>query len=106
MYYRSGLFGEQAARCLGRWPRDRIYATTMYEYLAEPSRVTSEVCDFLGIERTDLGEVPHHGSSKGTRLRHAQFLERRLLRPLMRRRVPGAAAARDRLELAGAATAN
>lgn len=33
----------------------------------------------------------------GTRCRHAQYLERRLLRRVMKRNVPGAAAARDRL---------
>jgi len=97
MYFRSGLFGEQVERYLELWPRDRFYATTMYEYLAQPARVTADICDFLAIENVDLGEVPHYGSSKGTRSRHAQYVERRLLRPLMRRDVPGAATARDRL---------
>jgi hypothetical protein len=97
MYFRSGLFGEQVARYLERWPRDRFYATTMYEYLDEPERVTGEITEFLGLDVVDLGQVPHYGSSKGTRSRHAQYVERRLLRPLMRRNVPGAAASRDRL---------
>jgi hypothetical protein len=97
MYFRSGLFGEQVARYLDRWPRDRFYATTMYEYLYEPARVTGEISDFLGLDTMDLGDVPHYGSSKGTRSRNAQYVERRLLRPLMRRDVPGAAAVRERL---------
>jgi hypothetical protein len=97
MYFRSGLFGEQVARYLDRWPRERFYATTMYEYLDEPERVTGEICRFLDLDDIDLGPVPHHGSSKGTRSRNAQYVERRLLRPLMRRNVPGAAVARDRL---------
>ena len=43
MYYRSGLFGEQVARYLERWPRDRFYATTLYDYLAEPDVVVGEI---------------------------------------------------------------
>jgi len=97
MYFRSGLFGQQVARYLERWPRDRFYATTMYEYLYQPERVTAEISEFLGIDQVDLGSVPHYGSSKGTRSRHAQYVERRLLRPLTRRNVPGAGAARDLL---------
>jgi hypothetical protein len=97
MYFRSGLFGEQVARYLERWPRDRFYATTMYEYLDEPARVTAEILAFLDLEPRDLGDVPHYGSSKGTRSRHLQYVERRLLRPLMRRNVPGASNLRDRV---------
>jgi len=97
MYFRSGLFGEQVARYLEHWPRERFYATTMYEYLDDPSRVIREICDHLGVEQCDLGEVPHSGASKGTRSRYAQYVERRWMRPLMRRNVPGVASARDRL---------
>jgi hypothetical protein len=94
MYFRSGLFGEQVARYRDRWPRDRFYATTMYEYLSESERVIAEISRFLGLDEVDLGAVPHHGSSKGTRSRRAQYVERRLLRPLARRSIPGAGAAR------------
>jgi hypothetical protein len=97
MYFRSGLFGEQVSRYLDRWPRERFYATTMYEYLDEPERVTREVLQFLDADDADLGPVPHYGSGKGTRSRHLQYVERRLLRPLMRRNVPGSSVARDRL---------
>jgi hypothetical protein len=97
MYFRSGMFGEQVARYLERWPRERFYFTTMYEYLAEPAKIAGEICDFLGVDVLDLGGAPHHGSSKGTKSRHAQYVERRLLRPLARRKVPGAASVRVRL---------
>jgi hypothetical protein len=97
MYFRSGLYGEQMARYLERWPRERFYATTMYEYLDDPSRVVGEILDFLELPARDLGDVPHYGSSKGTRSPKAQYIERRLLRPLARRKVPGTAWMRDRL---------
>lgn len=88
MYFRSGLFGEQVSRYLELWPRDRFYATTLYEYIDDTDRVTSEITDFLELETADLGDLPHSGSSKGTRSVAAQYLERRLLRPLERRNVP------------------
>lgn len=66
MYFRSGLFGEQVSRYLDRWPRERFYATTMYEYLKEPELVTGEVLEFLELDPVDLGSVPHYGASKGT----------------------------------------
>jgi hypothetical protein len=88
MYYRSGLFGEQVARYLERWPRDRFYATTLYDYLAEPEVVVGEILEFLGVDAAELGPVPRSASSKGTRSVPAQYLERRLLRPLERRKVP------------------
>lgn len=88
LYYRSGLFGEQVARYLERWPRDRFYATTLYDYLAEPDVVVGEILGFLGVDAAELGPVPRSASSKGTRSVPAQYLERRLLRPLERRKVP------------------
>jgi hypothetical protein len=69
----------------------------MYEYLNEPDRVTGEISEFIELDTIDLGPVPHYGSSKGTKSRHAQYVERRLLRPLARRNIPGTATVRDRL---------
>ena len=66
MYFRSGLFGEQVSRYLDRWPRERFYASTMYEYLKEPELVTGEVLEFLELVPVDLGSVPLCGASKGT----------------------------------------
>ena len=97
MYFRSGLFGEQVSRYLDLWPRDCFYATTLYEYIDDTERVTSEITDFLGLESADLGELPHSGSSKGTKSVAAQYVERRLLRPLERRNVPLAAKGRNQL---------
>ncbi len=97
MYFRSGLFGEQVGRYLDIWPRDRFYATTLYEYLAAPDRVMGELLGFLDAAPADLGSVPHTASSKGTRSIGAQVLERRLLRPLERRRVPLVGSVRSRV---------
>ena len=97
MYFRSGLFGEQVGRYLEHWPRARFYATTLYDYLADPDHVLDEIQQFLGVEQLQLGPTPLSASSKGTRSIPVQYLERRLLRPLERRRFPLVRQARSKL---------
>ena len=36
-----------------RWPRDRFFATTFYEYLTDPGRVIGEIEEFLGVEQLE-----------------------------------------------------
>jgi hypothetical protein len=97
MYFRSGRFGEQVARYLDLWPRERFYATTLYEYAARPERVTNEIVDFLGLRSEDLGAVPRSNPSTGTRSIAAQLVVRRVLKPLSDRGVPFSAAAWHRV---------
>ena len=51
MYFRSGLFGEQVARYLDEYPRDRFYFTTLYDLQADPNRVLGDVEEFIGVTR-------------------------------------------------------
>jgi hypothetical protein len=97
MYYRSGLFGEQVARYLDRFPRDRFYFTTLYDLQREPGRVLHEVEDFLGVATTELDELPQYGSSKGVRSIPVQYLERTVVRRLARRHVPLMPALHERM---------
>lgn len=85
MYFRSGLFGEQVARYLDRWPRDRFFATTFYEYLTDPGRVIGEIEEFLGVEQLDLGAPPHLRESVGTRSNRVSALRRRVFEPHVRK---------------------
>lgn len=88
MYFRSGLFGEQIARYLERWPRDRFFATTFYEYLTDPGRVIGEIEEFLGVEPVDLGAPPHLRESVGTRSNRVSALRRRIFEPHVRKGRP------------------
>lgn len=97
MYYRSGRFGEQIARYLAIWPRERFYATTLDEYVARPDRVIGEITDFLDLGSEDLGTVPRSNPSAGTRSIPVQLVVRRVLKPLSDRGVPFSAAAWHRL---------
>lgn len=97
MYFRSGCFGEQVARYLDLFPRDRFFFTTLYDLLADTEGVIGELTDFLGIAPMRVGELPRYGSSKGVRSVGLQYVERRLIRPLARRHVPTMATTRSHL---------
>jgi hypothetical protein len=89
MYFRSGLFGEQIARYLELFPRDRFYFTTLYDLQREPTRVMGEIESFLGVTPMPVAaELPRYGSSKGVRSIPLQVLERSVVRKLARRHVP------------------
>jgi hypothetical protein len=89
MYFRSGLFGEQIARYLDRFPRDRFYCTTLYDLQREPARVIAEIEAFLGVTPVPVpDELPRYGSSKGVKSIPLQVLERTVVRRLARRHVP------------------
>ena len=94
MYFRSGLFGEQVARYLDRFPRDRFHFTTLYDLHRDPAGQISAVEEFLGVTPMPIGELPRYGSSKGVRSIPLQLVERTIVRRLARRNVPGMPAAR------------
>lgn len=95
MYFRSGLFGEQIARYLDRFPRDRFYFTTLYDLQREPARVMTEIQEFIGVTPIPVpDELPRYGSSKGVKSIPLQVLERTVVRKLARRHVPGMPQAR------------
>ena len=88
MYFRSGLFGEQVARYLEHYPRDRFHFTTLSDLQADPNRVLGDIEEFIGVTRRQHGELPRYGSSKGVRSIPLQVLERSVIRKLARRHVP------------------
>jgi len=88
MYSRSGLFGEQVARYLEHYPRDRFYVTTLYDLQRDPDRVLGDVEEFIGVARRPQQPLERHGSSKGVKSVQLQLLERRVIRKLARRHVP------------------
>ncbi len=97
MYFRSGLFGEQVARYLDRFPRSHFFFTTLYDLHTDPAAVVAGVHDFLGVAPRPVAELPRLGSSKGIRSIPAQYLERTVLRRLARHGVPLAGPLRDQL---------
>jgi hypothetical protein len=88
MYFRSGLFGEQVARYLEHYPRERFHVTTLDDLQADPDRVLGDIEEFIGVTRRTHGELPRYGSSKGVRSIRLQVVERSLIRKLARRNVP------------------
>lgn len=98
MYYRSGLFGEQVQRYLDLFPRDRFFFTTLYDLHQDPSRVITDIEQFLGVAPEPIGDLPKYGSSKGVRSIPLQFLERTVVRRLAYRKVPLMASARRRID--------
>ena len=97
MYYRSGLFGEQVARYLDLFPRDRFFFTTLYDLHRRPGAVLSAIETFLGVDPDPIDELPKYGSSKGIRSIPVQYLERKLVRRLARHDVPLMETARKRM---------
>jgi hypothetical protein len=97
MYFRSGLFGEQTARYLEQYPRDRFYVTTLYDLQRDPNAVLGDIEDFIGVERRNYDELGHYGSSKGVRSIPLQVLERTVIRKLAGRHVPLMEASRTRI---------
>ena len=97
MYYRSGLFGEQVARYLDLFPRDRFFFTTLYDLHRRPADVLGSMEEFLGVVPAPATELPRYGSSKGIRSIPVQYLERKVVRRLARHNVPFMATARSRM---------
>ncbi|MGZ4675031.1 MAG: sulfotransferase family protein [Acidimicrobiia bacterium] len=88
MYSRSGRFGEQVARYLEHYPRERFYVTTLYDLQRDPDRVLGDLEEFIGVTRRTHGPLGRYGSSKGVKSVQLQLLERRVIRKLARRHVP------------------
>ena len=97
MYYRSGLFGEQVARYLDLFPKDRFFFTTLYDLHRRPASVLSSIQTFLGVDPEPIDDLPKYGSSKGIRSIPVQYLERKLVRRLARHDVPLMETARTRM---------
>lgn len=97
MYYRSGLFGEQVARYLDLFPRDRFFFTTLYDLHRRPADVLGSMEAFLGVAPAPVDELPKYGSSKGVRSIPVQYLERKVVRRLARHNVPLMTTARSRM---------
>lgn len=98
MYFRSGLFAEQIGRYLELFPADRIFVTTLPDLIERPHEVVNKICTFLGIHPIDLEVFPRDGTSKGVKSTSLQVLDRRLLKPLHYRKVPGMTATRDLID--------
>ena len=97
MYFRSGLFGEQVARYLDRFPRERFLFTTLYDLHRDPAGTITGVQSFLGVDPDPVETLPRYGSSKGVRSIPLQVLERTVVRKLARRHVPLMGSARTRI---------
>ncbi len=97
MYYRSGLFGEQVARYLDLFQRDRFFFTTLYDLHRRPAETLGAVETFLGVSPESVDELPKYGSSKGIRSIPVQYVERTVVRRLARHNVPLMAATRSRM---------
>jgi hypothetical protein len=98
LYVRSGLFGEQVARYLDRFDRDRFLFTTLDELVQSPSETLRSIHEHLGVDPVDIDELPRDATSKGTRSVALQQLERRVLRPLERRIGPRGKVLRTRVD--------
>ena len=97
MYYRSGLFGEQVARYLERFPRESFQFTTLYDLHRDPSGEIGKIEGLLGVDPEPVGELPQYGSSKGVRSIPLQLVERMVVRRLSYRNVPLMASTRQRI---------
>lgn len=97
LYVRSGFYGEQLDRYLEHFDRDRFLFGTQRELLDDPEGLVGRVHDFLGVDRLPITEQSGTNPSRGVRLAPVRTLQRRLLDPAVRRKVPGSARARQAL---------
>lgn len=98
LYFRSGRFGEQVARYLELYPLDRFYITTLYQLIADPGRVLSDIHAFLGVRPLPVAELPRLELSAGVRSVAVEVLNRKYLFPIARRSSTGAGAFWGRLQ--------
>jgi|GEM_PF-1480149 len=63
-YQDRGFYMPQIARFVERFPREQMRFILFDELQRDPVSVIDELCDFLGIERMALGELPdkHHAT--------------------------------------------
>jgi hypothetical protein len=97
MYFRSGLYAEQLERYFELFPRDRLFITTLDAMTENPGDTLAALHRFLGVDPVPVPALPRDGTSKGVRMTGVQVASRVLLRPLARRRIPGAAEGIERL---------
>ncbi len=90
MYFRSGLYGEQIQRYFEIFPPERFFITTLPELITQTDAVVGRLWDFLDVQPWPVGAFPRDGTSKGVRSTAVQVATRKYVRPLAKRRVPGA----------------